>query len=290
MNPDTRISVHCYEGDGHQAREALHLYTHHECPVTVFSPEDSRVTIEAPGVESRYVGIREGSVSVVNIGTGGDRVVSGGPLTNLRQHQQMRALLEYPENFFLLNDADSMCLSAKLPDYLYDEPDVFWSNLVHDPALCNQPGYPEGFPRLGLQPPLFLSRWTIERLLEVHDKIVPNTVIPWIDHYLLQCAVEAKLVWKGFPDCVSSDLDRYPGHLEWAQVQVRHLGRVFVHSAKSEKSWGPLLHARRQFEADYRGVGDRRPNPDTDTTADIAKPGYERMRPAEPPKEEGQLA
>lgn len=275
MNNDTRVSVHCYEGDGHQVRDALHLFTHHKCPVTVLSPIDSRVTIE--GVDCRYAGYREGSVITRHI-DGRDRIITAGRIANERQRAQMQTLLEYPEKFFLMNDADSMCLSPELPAYLYNEPDIVWANVAHDPLPDNQPGYPPGFPRLALQPPYFLSRRTIEVMLAVADQVEPNPTIPWIDHYMLQLAVAAKLVWKGFPDCVSSDLDRYPGNLEWAQVQVRHLGRIFVHSAKSIESWGPLAHAHNQFLADYRPAGDHRPNTDVNTTADIASPGHERMR------------
>lgn len=278
MNKDTRISVHCYEGDAHQVRNALPLYLHHQCPVTIISPTDSRVTIE--GLDCRYAGARAGSTGRWASDfkqEGSERIVTGGPIANERQRLQMKALLDCPENFFLMNDSDSMCLHAELPSYLYAEPDIVWSNLVHDPLPRNQPGYAPGFPRLALQPPYFLSRWTIEAMLAVADQVTVNPVMPWIDHYMLQLAVQAKLVWKGFPDGLSSDL-YHIGHLEWAQVQVRHLGRIFIHSAKSKETWGPLLHAHTQFCADYRAVGDRRSNADTNTTADIAPVGKERMR------------
>jgi hypothetical protein len=265
--------VHCYEGDAHQVVSALGLYTHHQCPVTVISPIDSPVTID--GVDCRFAGVREGSTGrwAADFNQeGSNRIVTGGPIANARQIAQMKKLLECPENFFLMNDSDSMCLDAKIPDYLYAEPDIVWSNLVHDPMPINQPGYPHGFPRLALQPPYFLSRRTIGAMISVAHKVVTNSIMPWIDHYMLQLAVEAKLVWKGFPDGVSTDL-RHPGHLEWAQVQVRHLGRIMLHSAKSTEDWGPLVHAHNQFVADYRGAGDHRLNPDTNTTADIAPPG-----------------
>lgn len=279
MNPDTRVSVHCYEGDGHQVRNALPLYLHHGCPVTVVSPIDSRVQIDHPGIECRFAGQREGSVMNwrVNRET---RIVSGGPLCKERQRQQMEMLLSYPENFFFMNDSDSFCLSPKLPDYLYNEPDIVWSNLVFDPAPDNQIHYKTrpNFPRIAFQPPLFMSRRTIETLLAVSPRVPMDDFLPWIDHWLVQLAVEAKLVWKGFPDIISADLDRFPGVLENAQCQVRHLGRIFVHSAKTVEAWGPLMHAHRQFLTDYRGGCDHRPNPDTNTTADIAPVGQERMR------------
>ena len=92
MNPDTRVSVHCYEGDGHQVRDALTLYLHHGCPVTVFSPVDSPVMVD--GVVCRHVGRREGSImEVSDLALGGTedvkRTVTGGKIANERQRDQM---------------------------------------------------------------------------------------------------------------------------------------------------------------------------------------------------------
>ncbi len=250
MNPDTRVSVHCYEGDGHQVRDALTLYLHHGCPVTVFSPVDSPVMVD--GVVCRHVGRREGSImEVSDLALGGTedvkRTVTGGKIANERQRDQMRALLDHPENFFLMNDADSFCLSPDIPEYLYREPDVLWSNVVHDPLTVNEADWYGGLPFIALQPPYFMSRWTIEKLLEVADSVETNERIPWIDHYLLQLAIASGIRVKGFRDSVASALDRHPANVAYAVAQVQYLGRVFVHSAKSPATWAPLIEARRKF-------------------------------------------
>jgi hypothetical protein len=247
MNPDTRVSVHCYAGDGHQVRDALELYTHHDCPITVLSPADSPVTIE--GLDCRYAGQRDGSVEH-RLVDGAIRIVTKGPIANQRQVEQMKVLLSYPENFFLMNDADSFCLSPKFPDYLYQQPDIVWCNHVNDTLPMNQPGYagyPPDFPHAALQPPYFLSRRSMERLLSVVDQIVPNEVMPWIDHFMLQMAYKAKVPYRRFPDSVASDVDRYPQNLAPALDLIRRNGAVFVHSSKSPVTWRPMQKAREDF-------------------------------------------
>ena len=245
MNPDTRISVHCYEGDGHQVRDALQLYTHHECPVTVLSPTDSRVTIE--GVDCQYAGTREGSVEHRMV-DGAIRIVTRGPIADNRQIEQMKRLLTYPEKFFLMNDADSFCLSPEIPRYVYDK-DIIWCNYVRDTLPFNQPGYlgyPRDFPHAALQPPYFMTRGIIERLIAVTDQVKPNEVMPWIDHFMLQLAYAAKVGYERFPDSVAADVDRYPRNLAPALAAIRK-GAVFVHSSKSPTTWQPMIEARRQY-------------------------------------------
>lgn len=261
MNPDTRVSVHCYEGDKQQVIDMLPAYTHHGCPVTIISPDDSRVELPAvPGL--------------LDCAFGGKRQ-SMGQLSLDRQREHMRMLLGYPEHFFLMNDADSVCLSPELPAYLYAEPDILWSNLVYDPIPAQQRGYAPGFPRLAFQPPYFLSRPTIERLLAVAEGVVANPVMPYIDHYMVQLSVKAGLVWKGFPDGVSTGISIEPGKMELAQVEVRHKGAVFIHSVKDRMFLDPLLRAHAAWREDYRGAGDPRLSANTDTTADVRPVGQE---------------
>lgn len=271
MNPNTRVVVHCYEGDAQQVRDTLPVHLSHGCPVTILSPDDSRVVIEHPGVDCKWGGPRAAVPS-------GARVLSIGQGSLDRQRKHMEILLTYPENFFLMNDADSICLSPQLPDYLYAEPDVLWSNLVYDPMPKQQVGYPPDFPRLAFQPPYFLSRRTIEALLAVADQVRVNPVMPYIDHYMVQLAVKARHVWKGFPDGRSTPISMAPGDFEYAQVDVRHNGKIFIHSVKEPRFWQPLVKARQQYLDDYRPQGDHRLAPDVNTTADVRPVGRELAR------------
>lgn len=245
----TRVAIHCYEGDASFVRDVLPLHARHACPITVLSPEDSRV--EIAGVDCRFGGRRQ----------------SAGQLSLDRQREHMRMLLDYPEDTFLMHDADSICLSPVLPPYLNDEPDVLWSNLVLNPIPEQQNGYAPGFPRLAFQPPYFQSRATIQRLLKVADEVKVNPALPYIDHYMVQLAVKAAVVWKGFPDGISYAICTHPGFMELAQSEVRHKGRVFVHSVKNMAYLDPLLVAHRAWADDYRQPGDLRPLTDTNTTA-----------------------
>ena len=98
MNPDTRVAVCCYAGDAHQVTEMLDLYKHHECPVTVLSPTDSKSDV--PGVDNLY---------------GGKRAYIGQACLD-RQVEHFKLLLKYyPEKHFLLHDSDSICISPELP-------------------------------------------------------------------------------------------------------------------------------------------------------------------------------
>jgi hypothetical protein len=248
MNPSTRVSVHCYEGDGHQVRDALELYLHHQRPVTIISPTDSRVVID--GVDCRFAGQREGSIETRVFGNEPEpRVVTAGPVANQRQIEQMKLLLTYPDSFFLMNDADSFCLSPQLPHYLYDR-DIIWCNYVEDPLGDNRPGYdgyPPEFPFFAMQPPYFLSRAAMEKLIAVSGSIVPNKIMPWIDHFMLQLAFAAGITVHRFKDSIASDVDRYPENLAPTLDLIRNEGRIFVHSSKSPKTWRPMIEARQEY-------------------------------------------
>jgi hypothetical protein len=249
MNPSTHVSVHCYEGDGHQVQDAMELYLHHQCPLTVISPVDSRVTIK--DIDCQFAGHREGSVRRWRFfNETEDRTVTAGSIANQRQIEQMKLLLAYPENFFFMNDADSFCLSPQLPQYLYDRSDIIWCNYVEDPLEVNQPGYasyPPEFPHFAMQPPYFLSRRSMEQMIAVADQCPPNDVMPWIDHFMLQLAFKAGLRVHRFTDSVASDVDRYPENLPETLRLIRDEGRIFVHSSKSPVTWHPMIEARHAF-------------------------------------------
>ena len=256
MNPDTRVAVCGYEGDAHQVEAALGQYTHHECPLTILSPDDAK--IEIPGVDCRFGGKRQYI----------------GQLSLDRQREHLRILLEYPEEFFLVNDSDSMCLSPKIPQYLYDEPDFLWSNLIVD-NMGRPNAYPEGFPNLAFQPPYFLSRTTIKALLAVveGDNIAANPVLPFIDHYMVQLAVKANYPWRNFTDGISCPIssDRNSARLTWDSVR-RH-GAVMIHSVKAPKFWQPLADAHAKWLEQPR-ASDVNPFP---APGDLPTPTQERF-------------
>lgn len=232
MNPSTRVAVCCYAGDHPQVSAALELYLHHECPVVIMSPVDAKVETIGDGIESRF---------------GGKRAYVGQDSLD-RQREHMKALLEYPENFFLIHDSDSVCLSPQIPEYLYAE-DVLWSNLVVDNIPGREHGYyVGGFPRLAFQPPYFVSRKVLERLVAsvAGGNLVANPTLPFIDHYMVQLAVHAGVPWKNFRDGITGPIssDHNSFVAAWNAVQR---GAVMIHSVKAPEFWRPLMQARQHY-------------------------------------------
>lgn len=178
-NPDTLVVVHCYAGDADQVSNALPLFLHHGCPVLVLSPTDAPVRIDHVGVECR---------------SAGQAAYIGQPSLD-RQRAHLELLLEYPQTWFLLNDADSVCLSPLLPKYLYEGGDTVFSNEAIDPRPRHSL-----YPKLALQPPYFVTRNAIERMLAVADRITADPITPFIDWYMLALVCEAGLPHRSFPD------------------------------------------------------------------------------------------
>jgi hypothetical protein len=235
MNEDTRVAVCCYAGDQDQVLSNLGLYLHHKCPVVVLSPDDSRAEM-VPCVETRF---------------GGERCYIGEKAID-RMRKHLEILLTFPETYFLINDADSFCLTPKIPLYIYAKPDILWTNLKDEDMPPQESAfYPEGFPHIAFHPPWFMSRKTIKKLLAVADKITPNPNMLFIDYWLVQLAIEAGLKWRGFPEAIS-----YPTYdlyfRDLAQKAVRERGTTFVHAVKDAKTALSLLIEHHHYAAGAR--------------------------------------
>jgi hypothetical protein len=184
MNTNTRVAVCCYAGDQQQVEQSLGLYLHHDCPVTILSPEDAPANILADRVDNRHAGKR----------------AQLGPDAWARHLAHLKILLTYPEDFFLMHESDSFCLDPTIPAYLYEEPDTVWSNNGHS-TEDHWPGFPEGSSKMSFQAPWFMSRKAIEAMVAVSDKVQYHPALEWVDLYLVRLTEEAGLPWKGFRDC-----------------------------------------------------------------------------------------
>lgn len=213
MNDDTLVSVHCYQGDAELVREFMPQYLHHECPVVVLSPADSPVEID--GIDCRSAGKR---------GYFGQDSLD-------RQREHLKLLLTYPQHYFLLNDADSFCLSPELPAYLYKHENVLWSNEVPEGRPHASP-----YPKLGVHPPYFLTRKTIEKMLTVNVPAHPIT--PFIDWYMLALACESGVGHAAFPDGRS-----FPAWRHGAIAETKELGHDFHHEETTSGVDGARLMA-----------------------------------------------
>lgn len=236
MNPDTRVAICCYADDQFQVVEMAALYRHHGCPITILSPDDSKVFLDFGANRSA-----------------GKRAIVGQDSID-RQAAHLKALLEFPEKFFLVHDSDSFCLSPEIPAYLYAEPDLVWSNLIVDSmafrnGLCDGPSgeprkqyYPVGFPKLAFQPPYFFSRSVLEKLVAASASVEMNPHLPFIDHYMVQLAVAADVPWRCFPNGFSAPISSHPDMPGLAYQKVM-AGVVMVHGAKGSKFSDPLVQA-----------------------------------------------
>lgn len=223
MNENTLVSVHGYAGDSHQIRNGLPFYEHHRAPVVIFSPDDSRITKMGPHI----------------CVFGGKRAYTG-PLSLERQMIHLKMLLEYPFDFFLMNDSDSFCLSPEIPKYLYDEPEVLWSNEVSDMMHQRKPEYT--WPRLAFQPPYFASRKVLERLIEIAPTVECEPQTPFIDWCMMAWAIASECPHKNFRDGASYPTFNYPPGQDVMRRVVRNEGKIMVHSIKDART----LHALAQ--------------------------------------------
>lgn len=249
MNNDTLVAVSCYAGDKYRVENGLELYLHHQRPVVLLSPADAPVALDHPFIASRSAGIRGVE----------------GPDHLARWDEYFRMLLAFPYNFFFICDSDAFCLSPKLPDRFYENPDVFWS--YHHPDHRPRPeSYP--YPRLAYQSPMFLSRASLEKMMRVDRAKVPcNSLTPYQDWYLVALAHEAGIKcahnfdgvsymgWNG--DDKHTVVDTFAMGPEWRgeDMMVADVmkGVIFIHSVRHPRVIQRLVQARQDYLCENRG-------------------------------------
>jgi hypothetical protein len=235
MNPSTLVTVHGYAGDEHQVRNALPLYEHHQCSVVIFSPVDSPIKKVGPHI-CQFAGKRAYT----------------GPESLCRQCLQMEAMLKYPFEWFLANDSDSVCLSPQIPDYVYAEPEVLWSNKVSDMMHARPSSY--SWPRYALQPPYFMSRRVIERLLSVAGRVKIDMQTPFIDWAMMAWAVASGCPYNDYRDGASYPTTNSPEGLAVMRRVVSTQGKIFVHSIKEKRVLNWLVSDRASFLKQSRRI------------------------------------
>lgn len=222
------IAICGYEGDAHQVQ---FMRRHHEqmgFPIVVLSPADSPIRKVGP----------HWCISV------GKRAYIGED-SLIRQKLHLRELLKLPFSHYLVHDADSVCLSRTLPDYLFHQ-DVLWSNIVSDLMHQRPAGWP--YPRLAFQPPYFFSRGILERFLQQADKsATANLQTPYIDFWMMEVAHDAGLPYIAFPDGASCGTP--PGSIghKLMRTLVERDGKRFCHAIKDESVFQDLLGCWRNF-------------------------------------------
>ena len=117
---DLLVVILCYAGDVDQVQYQLGSYTHHDASVLLLSPEDAPAVIDHPQMTNHSAGL------------------SGwkGPHVAFKLMDHWRIMLEHPQNWFLVHEPDSVCLSSELPSEILGREDVLWSMALGEP---NQP-------------------------------------------------------------------------------------------------------------------------------------------------------
>jgi len=235
LNPDTLIVVHCYSDDLVRVQNFLPVFTHHERPILLLSPEDAPVTLEHTGIAYASAG-----------GKGWK-----GPQTIHRQVAHWRLALEYEPyaHWFLLNDSDSMCLDPQLPDYLYADPNMVWANV-----LCHENEHQED-DHPNLNPPYFMSRHVLQQLLDKAEEIredIPQDA--FLEPHDWGQAID------GFYTHLVSDLlhipfETYPdGATTWPRgrqevLDLTQKGAIFIHGIKDSQDLGLCLMHHKLWKA-----------------------------------------
>ena len=224
MNEGTLIVVHCYQGDSYQVQSMLDVWTHHERPVLMLSPKDSPVPIDHPQVTNEIAG----------------QVGWKGPHTLRRQVEHWKIAHKTNSSWYLLNDSDSMCLSAQLPEYLFEDPDIFWSNV-----LCHEGEHLET-DQPNFNPPYFVSNSLLCAMIDAAEALEPGDgflephdwgqAIDGFYTHLIRFALDAP--WQDYPDGATT---WPPGKADL--VRDAGLGKRMIHGIKDETTLRTCLLA-----------------------------------------------
>lgn len=237
MNQRVLHSVHGYAGDAAQIEILMPVLEHHGFPIIIVSPDDSPI----PSIRG-------------HIPRSAGRRAYIGQLSWDRQWAQMKMLLEYPGfDWHLMNDSDSFCLNPKLPNYLFEDENALWSNLVED---FRKPGerytdasgsivwpadYHQGFPLMAAQPPYFCHRSVLEKLVKFGPgQACPTT--PFIDWQMVYLPTLAKVKQHRFRKCASCETVTPLGKAVMTQ-QIVERGAEFIHAVKTQESLNICLEA-----------------------------------------------
>lgn len=222
MNEDTLVVVHCYVGDVEQVEFMLPKFLHHDCRVLVLSPEDAPVEISHPRVTNRSAG----------------KAGWKGLHTIERQMAHLEIIREFPERFLLLNDSDSVCLYGEIPSYLYEAPDVFWSNEGCDSSARQEAGTwsVQDEYNQTLQPPYFLTQEMLARILDVGQEALSKAhAESGIDQWYAECVRTAGIQRKVYPDGIHRETRRL-NELARVYYMARTYGTCMIHSVKTAEA------------------------------------------------------
>jgi hypothetical protein len=251
MPGHTLVSVHCYAGDKNQVLDQLPYHRRLGHNIVIMSPEDAPVNIV--GMDCRTGGLAEWC----------------GWKSLERQFNHMRQLLDEPYSWYLMNDSDSLCIQSDIPEYLYEDDNVLWSNVEYNLTtdhgdLHRQYGTPRGygsFPHVGFTPPFFMGKSVLRRLLAMESEFPKDgdQILPCIAWQMMVLAVMANVEYRTFPTAPGfrSSFAAYPHSdmhsngfpVDGASQMVAAVegGSVMLHSIKHRDVLERVSRARERF-------------------------------------------
>lgn len=233
MSNNILLSIHCYDGDSHIVNFMLKQHEKLNFPIIIMSPEDSPV---------------KGNNSHLCLQSG--RKGYTGYHTLERQKLQMERLLEeHHFDYYLMHDADSVCLCSELPDYLFSD-DCFYSNIVSDHFHRRPLGW--SLPRIAFQTPYFMSRKILKKFIDAarnfNSTNIPDHGTAFIDFWMMKIAVDNNIPYKNYLDGTSCPA--YPfgsdGHLHHREL-ISLFGHKFIHAIKTESVLDDLVSLYNEY-------------------------------------------
>jgi hypothetical protein len=233
MNADTIVAVCCYAGDAALVQRAMPTHFAHGCPIVVLSPADSPVI-----------------ASHAQCFSAGKRAYIGAESWT-RQHEHLKILLSFPQKYFLIHDADSLCVSAEIPKEVYEEGTI-WAGVIPESRPHTSP-----YPKLALHPPYFLTRDSIQRMLQASSRVPVHPITPFIDFAMLAWACEAGLKIKAHTDLEQKSEYVFrpstddPNIWPWQQLdyRIRYQGMTMIHPIKTPEHLELCVEARKFYES-----------------------------------------
>jgi hypothetical protein len=150
---------------------------------------------------------------------------------------------------FLINDADTFCVSREIPAGFYAEPDVLWSGEIAESRPHESP-----YPKLAFQPPYFMSVSALSRFVEASRKVITHPITPYVDWWMNAVCHEAGLRHKPFvelehaPRNVVGDWSDLSDPWRILEYHIRHCGAVMMHPIKTKWQMELCLNARKFYE------------------------------------------
>lgn len=230
MNENTLVAVCGYAGDAKRVKNFIRFQEQHRCPIIVLSPVNSKIEKMRNHI-CRHAGVR----------------AYIGQASLDRQIDYFKIVLEYPFNYFLMNDSDSFVLSDKLPDMWYSEADkgVVWVNRVTDPRP-----HESKYPKWAFMPPYFLSRESMKKMIAVQHKCPAHPITPYVDHFMMQLVFEAGLPHRPFTDAEHGSDVVFAMADPWKTLEhrIKYFGTVAMHPIKTLSQATMCARARRFYE------------------------------------------